>query len=200
MNSRCVLQLLLLLLIGQILTIIITLDGLQNLFHLLGLSGPFFLADLGLTTEKFIIRLAVAPSKAIPQSRELAVVIVEVEMVHGMTGGTIDDGAVGHIFPIVDHDGPEIDEAKQNHVRQLLQGKDEGEDMIRHGLRPAIERVEGVRGKGTRHDPLVVWLVQRLVHERMVQAAMDPVDAKIGEGDEQRELQDTVQGEGFLVE
>ena len=46
------------------------------------------------------------------------------------------------------------------------------------------------------HDPFMMRLVQGSVYYRMVQTAMDPVDAQIREADEQRELKDIVEGEG----
>lgn len=49
-----------------------------------------------------------------------------------------------------------------------------------------------------RHDPLVVWLVERLVDCRVVQTPVDPVDAEIGKGDEYWELQVVVQKEGLV--
>lgn len=55
--------------------------------------------------------------------------------------------------------------------------------MIRKALGPTVNGVKGVGGKGARHDPLVMGLVQLLVHKRMVEAPMDPVDAEIGESD-----------------
>lgn len=61
--------------------------------------------------------------------------------------------------------------------------------MIRHALAPPVHGVERVARIRCRHDPLVMRLVQPLVDERVVQPAMDPVDAAVGEGDEERVLQ-----------
>lgn len=38
-----------------------------------------------------------------------------------------------------------------------------------------------MRGEGRRHDPFVVGFMQSLVDQRMMQPAMDPVYAEIGE-------------------
>ena len=115
-----------------------------------------------------------------------------------MASGAIDEGAVGHVLTVMDEDGPEVDEAEQEDVGQLLQWEDEGEDVIRHALGPAVQGVKGVRGEGTRHDPLVVRLVQSLVDAGVVQPTVDPVDEEIGEEDEERELQDAVVREGLI--
>ena len=109
-----------------------------------------------------------------------------------MAGGSVDDGRVGDVFAIVNHDGPDVDEHEQGDVGELLERQHEGEDVVWDGLSEAIERVEGVRGKGRRHDPLVVRLVQALVNHRVVQTAVDPVDEEVGEEQEQRELEEVV--------
>jgi hypothetical protein len=49
-----------------------------------------------------------------------------------------------------------------------------------------------VRGERRGHDPLVVRLVQLLVEHRVVQSAVDPVDEKVGEADENGELEKQV--------
>lgn len=76
-----------------------------------------------------------------------------------MARSAIDDGAVGDVFAVVDHDGPEIDEHEKNDVSPLLEREDEWEDVVGDTLRPAIDGVEGVGSIGSRHDPFVVRLV-----------------------------------------
>ena len=61
--------------------------------------------------------------------------------------------------------------------------------MVGQRLCIAVQRVEGVRGKGCGHDPLVVRLMDVLVDARVVQTAVDPVDQRVGEGEEEGELQ-----------
>lgn len=51
-----------------------------------------------------------------------------------------------------------------------------------------------MRGKGCRHDPLVVRLVQGLVDAWVVQAAVDEIDEEVGEEEEDRELEKVVPG------
>jgi len=109
-----------------------------------------------------------------------------------MAGRAVDDGGVGHVFAVVDHDGPNLDEGKERDVGEFLQGEDEGEEVVGHALAVAVERVEGVTGERRRHDPFVVRLVQTLVEDRVVQGAVDPVDAEVCEEDEERELQPVV--------
>lgn len=45
------------------------------------------------------------------------------------------------------------------------------------------------------HDPLVMRLVEPLVHGRVVQGPMDPVYEEVREGDEEGELEEVVKGE-----
>ena len=108
---------------------------------------PLLLTHLSLATEQLLVGLAVAPTQAVPQGRELAVVVVEVQVVHRVAGGSIDDGAVGHILAVMNEDGPQVDKGEQENVCDLLQREDEGEDVVGNTLRPAIERVESVRGE-----------------------------------------------------
>lgn len=184
----------------QVCTVVVALNVLENGFHLLGLSLPLFLVHFRLASEKFLVRLTVAASKTVPESCELSIVVVEVEMVHRMAGRAVDYRAVGDIFPVMDQDGPQVDEPEKDDVGEFLKREDEREQMVRNALRPAIQRMECVRCIRTGHDPLVMRLVERLVNQRVVQSAMDPIDAKIGEGDEQGELQEAVVGEGLLGE
>lgn len=184
--------------VRRILAVVGALDRLQDGLHLLGLSLPLLLGHLGLPTEELFIGLAVAASQAVPQRGELSVIVVEVQVVHGVARSTVDDRAVGDILAIMDHDSPEVDEAEENDIGDLLKREDEGEDVVRDTLGPAIQRVECVGGEWTGHDPLVMRLVESLVDERVVQASVDPVDEEVGESDEERELQDAVEWEGFL--
>lgn len=98
-------------------------------------------------------------------------------MVHGVAGGAVDEGRVGDIFAIVDQHGPDLDEGEEGDVCEFMQGEDEREEVVWQALRVAIEWVEGDARVGRWHDPFVVGFVQVLVYERVVQAAMDPVDA-----------------------
>ena len=184
-----------LLLIGRVTAIIFSLDILENRLHLLGLTLPLLVTHLGLASEKLLVGLAVAATQTIPKRSELAVVVVEVQVVHGVAGGTVDDGTVGNVLAVVNEDGPEVDEAEQEDVGQFLQREEEGEDVVGHTLRPAVERVESVRSEGGGHDPLVVRLVEGLVDAGVVQAAVDPVDEEIGEADEEWELDEAVEWE-----
>lgn len=179
--------------------IILTLDLLDNLLHLIDLLLPRRRAHLLLLLEQVIIGLPVAAAEAIPQGGELTVVVVEGEVVNRMAGGAVNNGVVGVVLAVVDHDGPEVDEHKEADVRHLLEREDEGEHVVGNTLGETVDGVEGVAGVGSGHDPLVVRLVQVLVHERVVEAAVNPVDAKIGEHDEERELEEVVPAAGALI-
>lgn len=80
-------------------------------------------------------------------------------MMHGMASCAIDDRRVGNILTVMNEDGPDIDEAKKRDVCELLQGEQEGENVIWYRLCEAIEWMEGVAGVWRWHDPFVVWLV-----------------------------------------
>lgn len=179
-------------LLGAIAPVILALDLVLDLLRLLGLLLPLLGAHLSLAPEEFLIWHAVAAAKTVPEGGELAVVVVEIEVVHCVAGSAVDDGAVSHVLAVVDHNGPDLDEAEENNVGELLQREQEWEQMVWNGLRVAIKWVEGVRGEWGWHDPLVVRLVEVFVDERVVKTTVDPVDAEIGEGDEEGELQERV--------
>lgn len=115
-----------------------------------------------------------------------------------MASGSVHDRAVGNVFTVMNEDSPEIDEAKEEDVGQLLERENERENMVWHTLRPAVQGVESVRGERAWHDPLVVRLVQSSVYSGVVQAAVDPVDEEIGKADEKGKLQNAVVRERFL--
>ena len=93
------------------------------------------------------------------------------------------------VFAVVDEDGPDVDEDEEGDVGKLGEGEQEGEHVVRQRLGVAVQRVEGVRGKGRGHDPLVVRLVDVLVDAWVVQTAVDPIDQRVGEEEEEGELQ-----------
>ena len=64
--------------------------------------------------------------------------------------------------------------------------------MIWHALGHAVEWVKRVARVGRGHDPFMMHLVQTSVDCRVVQAPMDPVDAKVGEEDKQWKLRNVV--------
>jgi hypothetical protein len=66
------------------------------------------------------------------------------------------------------------------------------EHVIRQALKVAIQKVEGVRGERRARDEGVVRLVNKSVDRRMVQATMDPVDARVGEDQEQGDTEDGI--------
>ncbi len=174
--------------VRKIRPVVLALDLLDHLLHLLALAVPLFLAHLRVPVEQLGIRLPVATAEPVPEGGVLAVVVVERKVMDRVARGAVDERAVGHVLAVVDHDGPDVDEDEERDVGKLLQREQEGEDVVGHRLGVAVERVERVRGERRRHDPAVVRLVQVLVHQRMVQPAVDPVDEEVGEGEEEREL------------
>ena len=49
-----------------------------------------------------------------------------------------------------------------------------------------------MRGKRRGHDPLMMWLMQRLVDSWVMKSAMDEVDEEIREDEERGELREVV--------
>ena len=105
-----------------------------------------------------------------------------------MTRSTIDDRAVGDIFPVMNEHRPDLHEREECKVSELLEGKDEREGMIRKRLHEPIDWVEGHRCIRRWHYPFVVRLVEMFVDQRMVQASVDKVDPEVSEDQEEWKL------------
>ena len=73
----------------------------MNLLHLLALLLPLHFAHLALPAEELLVGFPVAAAQTIPNGGELAVIIIEVEMVHRVAGGAVEDLRVGHVFAVV---------------------------------------------------------------------------------------------------
>ena len=77
-------------------------------FHLLyqflcpaSLSLPFLLPHLEIAVEQLVVRHAVAASDPIPECEELAVIVIEVEMMQSMAGRAIDDRGSSRVFAVI---------------------------------------------------------------------------------------------------
>jgi hypothetical protein len=84
-------------------------------------------------------------------------------MMHGVAGSAIDERRVGIVFSIMDENCPEVDEDEESNVCKLLKWEEEWEQMVWNRLSESINRMEGMRGERSRHDPFVVRLVEGLV-------------------------------------
>ena len=110
-------------------------------------------------------RVPVGAAQPVPQREVLAVVVVEEEVVVGVVGGAVDDlrqGAGDAVVAVVDGDGPDVDEDVEGQVEHLVQGEEEGVDVVGETLHEAVHRVKGVAGKGRGDLPDVVRLVKQL--------------------------------------
>ncbi|KAH3673462.1 hypothetical protein WICPIJ_009773 [Wickerhamomyces pijperi] len=169
--------------------IVLTFDDILDSFHLFDLLLPGHFVELLALVEQLGFWLSVRVTQSVPQGGELTVVVVEVQVVDGVASSTVDDRVVGHVLTVVDHHGPEVDEGEKKQVRHLVQWEDKRVDVVWQGLHVAVNRVEGVGGERSRDQPLVVWLVERLVDTWPVQPSVDQVDAEVSEHDEGWELQ-----------
>jgi len=156
------------------------------------LPAPLVFAELLVPLEELLVWLSVTSANPIPQCGELAIVIIEVEMVHGMASSAIDDGRIRNIFTVMNHDGPNVDEHKEEDVGKLLQREEEGKHMIRNGLREPVQRMERMRRIWCWHNPFMVRLVDVFVDNWMVLHSVNPINEEVGKEEEERELQDIV--------
>ena len=84
-----------------VIPIILALDPFLDNLHLLNLSLPFRLAHLTLLFEQLGVGPTVGAAQTIPEGRELAVVVVEVQVVHRVASCAVDHGRIGHVLAVV---------------------------------------------------------------------------------------------------
>lgn len=179
-------------------TVVGTLHLLDQVLDGLGLRLPLLDRHL-LLFEHPLLRHAVGATETVKGSEELAVVDLEARVVKGVAGSTVDNGVVAEVLAIVDEDGPEVDEDEEEDADPLLHGEEEGENVVWQTLETTVDGMESVAGEGSGHNPLVVSLVKVLVDARVVQVAVNPVDAEVAEDDEGGELEDVPPEAGALL-
>lgn len=110
--------------------------------------------------------MPVGAPQAVPQGEILTVVVVEEEVVVGVVGRAIDDADQSSgdaIVAVVDGDGPDVNENVKSQVEHLVEGEEEGVDVVGQSLQEAVHRMESVAGKGSGDLPDVVWFVKQLL-------------------------------------
>ena len=101
--------------------------------------------------------------------------------------GSVDDvfqPMTGDHIRIVNKHRPNVYTDEEGQMEMLLDREEVGEDVVREGLEVTVDWVESICGEGGGNDPLVVWLVDVLVDERVVFQSVNPVDAVISEQEE----------------
>lgn len=84
-----------------------------------------------------------------------------------------------------DKNSPHRHTHKQSHISTLLQRKQHREDVVRQTLSPSIDRIECIRRKRGGDDPFVMPFVHKAIDKRVVLEAVDEVDGRVGEEDEE---------------
>ena len=111
-------------------TVVGALDLLDEGVDGLGLGLPLLLGHLALLLEHPLLGHPVGAAESVKGREELAVVDLEARVVQGVARGAVDDGVVGEVLAVMDEDGPEVDEDEESDVGELLQGEQEGEDVV----------------------------------------------------------------------
>jgi hypothetical protein len=76
---------------------------------------------------------------------------------------------------------PEINCDEQAKIEIAMHREDKHKEVVRDGLRVAVDGVECMRGEGCGDYPFVVRFMDMLVHEWNMQPSMNPVDAVVCE-------------------
>ena len=114
--------------------------------------------------------------------------VLEEQVVRSVASRAIDDRVIGNVFSIMDGNSPKVDKDGGADKNELVHGEEKRVQMVRCRLNEAVEGVEGVAGVRAGHDPFVVTLVQVLVDQGGVQPPVCPVNAEVGEHDEEEYL------------
>lgn len=77
----------------------------------------------------------------------------------------------------MDRDGPDVDENVQGQVENLVEGEEEGVDVIWESLHEAVYWMKGMAGKGRGDLPYVVRFVKQLLGRREQRGQMEKVIA-----------------------
>mmetsp|Transcript_15909 Transcript_15909/g.42820 ORF Transcript_15909/g.42820 Transcript_15909/m.42820 type:complete len:241 (+) Transcript_15909:727-1449(+) len=118
-------------------------------------------------------------------------------MVVRVVGGAVHEPArplpVGHSeVAVVDRDGPHVDGDEHADPEHLVHWEDKDSNVVGEALDKAVERVEGVRGEGRGHLPLVVGLVDVFVEEGEVEPPVEPIDEAVCEHEEHEDREEEV--------
>mmetsp|Transcript_32633 Transcript_32633/g.84268 ORF Transcript_32633/g.84268 Transcript_32633/m.84268 type:complete len:236 (-) Transcript_32633:14-721(-) len=95
-----------------------------------------------------------------------------------MVGSRIDDTPRHPVSAVVDGDSPSIHKDEHEHVEIFVHGEEVDVKVIRKALGETVNRMKGMRRKGTRHFPQVMGLVE-VVERRMMKKSVHPVHAHI---------------------
>jgi hypothetical protein len=103
----------------------------------------------------------VSSADAIPQSKVLSVVVVEVVVMTGMMSRAVEEAVERrHRHAVMDRDGPDLHKDEQNQVQPVVEREDEHKHVVRCRLSPTIHWVEGNCSPRRWTQKQVVCLVQ----------------------------------------
>lgn len=135
------------------------LSKLVKRIDLLGLLLPDLVVHPQALVVLFRARCPVRTSQAVPQCEVLAVVVVEVQVMHRVVCSTVDHCGLDDHLAIVDQHRPKVDQHKHGQVDVLLHREHEHKDVVGHRLQVPVHGMESVGRVRSRDDPLVVGLL-----------------------------------------
>ena len=84
-----------------VISIVVALDILLDILHFFALPLPLGFAHFTFPAKQFLVWLPVGAAQSIPQREELAIVVVEIEMMHCVACRTVDYRRISYIFPVI---------------------------------------------------------------------------------------------------
>lgn len=98
--------------------------------------------------------MTVRTAHTVRPSKVLAVIDSEVKMMQCVVRGTIYnllERVSGNHVRVMNENGPEVDANEECEVQMPLHREEEDEQVVRYGLREAVDGVERVGGEGRRN-------------------------------------------------
>ena len=133
----------------------------------------------------------VGTADTVPDGGVLAIVIAELNVVDGVVTSAVEERA-SKVHLIVNADSPAVDAEEEGKEQPIVDGEQVDGDVVGDALAETVHGVESVAAKGGGVAIRVVGLVDQLVDEGVVQAAMGPVNQTVSEGEEETEAEDHV--------
>ena len=133
----------------------------------------------------------VGTADTVPDGGVLAIVIAELNVVDGVVTSAVEERA-SKVHLIVNADSPAVDAEEEGKEQPVVDREQVDGDVVGDALAEAVHGVEGVAAKGGGVAIRVGGLVDQLVDEGVVQAAMGPVHQTVSKGEEETEAEDHV--------
>jgi len=131
----------------------------------------------------------VGGTKTVPECEVLSIVGGEFYVVDGVVSSRVQDAPLpsySKVHLIMNGDSPKVDQNKEKDKQDVMKREDERKQIVWHSLRPAINRMEGMRRERGRIAVGVVWLMNVLIQPLRMESSVNPIDQSICKDQKER--------------